>query len=408
MALFAFDQQKKVVISEHQTEESAINLPALASENHEKDCLRRQGEPEAECSVKSRKTKPVDWIYAVSLTFVLVFLCTTAVRLVFDSATRNYFIGRICHLVGEQRRAVHSYSAALSNMPDALILVDRADAYADMDDARHERDDLLQAIALMPSNIELYPRVASLEVRLGNIPNAIKIYKELATKERHVPSIYRPWSGKVQYKVEAAYGLILLDNLSAAKIIIDNLNDQSSNKLILKALLYREEGNRQAAMRELASPKKGLARVFSDSRDENQNGEASCRCLKALICLDNRELKEAQKFIDEAQVSLSDDTDPGLPIVDALKGWLLLEEGRLDECLKLTEKTLAGKSLEDDVNGLNLKAVLHLIREKVYLEQKLPLKATSEHDLYKQSNCSGRILTPTCFRMSLPTVERDY
>ncbi len=396
MALFAFDQHKKVILESPIEESAAVDSPALVSENHHEVPLSAQGEPEAECLVKSRNTKPVDRLHAISLTFLLVFLCTGAARLVFDSVTRNYVIGRICHLVGDQQRSVDSYSAALSNKPDGLILEDRADAYTDMDDDKHARDDLLQASVLMPTKIDLYPRIASLEVRLGNNANAVKIYKELATKER---------MGRFIYEVDAAYGLLLLDNLSAAKILTNAMQDDSGSKQILKALLYREEGNRQGAMDELAWPKR-FASVLSDSRDRGAIGK-EWLCVKALLCLDNKELKESRKFIDEVKASLCDDADPSFPLVDGLEGWLLLEEGRLDECLKLTEKTLAGKSLQDDVEGLNLQAALHLIRERVYLEQKQPLKATSEHNLYKLTNCSGRLLTPTCFRMSASAGNRS-
>ena len=252
---------------------------------------------------------------------------------------------------------------------------------------------------------------ATIETRLGDVGRAVSLYQLFATfpvDEEADRTSY--------YERQAAYELLLLGDISKSKALLAKMVDSTQNRTeksnsqaqsfggadefcqVLQALIYREDGEQARAMDTTRSIGDKYVSMFRDSRFSYEYKEAVPWSLEALICLDQHNTSKAQSLIKRAESEIRN-KDKSEPILDILKGWLLLEEGRLDDCLKMTSTTLASeKQLDASIDGMNLKAALHLIRKNVFLQQNLTEQAAHENELYKRTHVSGRIFTPICYR----------
>lgn len=141
---------------------------------------------------------------------------------------------------------------------------ERAQTYRALNDLSRERDDLLKAIQLNIKDSSAYPpapypRAAILEVRLGNVPGAIQLYRQYAT--RRSPFLHQP-----EYAMDAAYHLLLLGESKESAHLLDTV-EEGSTKQLLRALIYRVQGDRYQAFCAFGQVdcQKSIA-VFADSR----------------------------------------------------------------------------------------------------------------------------------------------
>jgi tetratricopeptide (TPR) repeat protein len=384
MPQFIFDRREKVTLKAKGAH--CIDAPILISDNSAERVCLDQGSAKS-IVVKSRKTKPINLGITASLVVVLIPVVILAIRLVSDSATRDYVSARLCQIVNIKQEAIKYFSMSLSKRPDSIILKERADAYAAINDLTHQRDDLLQLIKLNSKHSDIYERAAVLEAHFGNISSASTIYRQY--------SMQRSTYGSYYYTEDAIYNLILLGDTSSGRRLLDTI--EGAKQKILLALIYREDGEQEKSKEAISSLPDEYVSAFRDSRSKYE-AKAVSPCVQALLHLDKAEPKEARKLIEEARSRFRYRNNLSEPILDVLEGWLMLQEGRENECLKLTESTLKEKRLQDSVAGLNCKAAMHLIRKNVFLQQKKEAQAANEERLYKETGCSGRLLTPICFR----------
>lgn len=333
----------------------------------------------------SRTKRPIDLISLCSLLVVSGPFVFSALRCAADSVVHDYFCARARLILNDPQGAVVYLSSAIQKRPDSILLQDRAHTYRALNELARERDDLLKAIKLNVNDSSAYTRAAVLEVRLGNLPGAIHLYKQLAT--------WRPWfSCKPVYARVAVYRLLLLGETKESAHLLATI-EEGSAKQLLTALIYRAEGDRRQAFCACRQADTGKdVALFMDSRP----GRQLARCLQALLYLDEKDISRARRLLDELTPALS--SHACKPVVDVLNGWLLLEEGRLDECLTLTQSALEVEGLNDCLIGLNIQAALHRIRQNVFLQKKLASQATREERLYKETNCTGLLFTPVRFQ----------
>lgn len=340
----------------------------------------------------SRTTRPINWGSAFALALAALPFIALTLLFALDPYSRNYTLGLVADYGGKKQDAVAYYSAALSSRQDAFALRSRADCYAELGESELERADLqslLNSTALTPGRkLGLYPRLINLNFALGDAKTA-NLCKAYANESRTS-------SGKA----EAAYMLLLMgrtaDAVSVAESILPSKDDASQEKTIVEALLSREAGDSKHAMQMISAVKDRHADVFKDSRlcyDE----ESVPAALRALIHLDNKEILAARNDIQKA-LSLRKRADKSEPIVDVLNGWLLLEEGRLDECLRVANEVYDSPDIEDSMLGANIEAAILLMRKNVYLSQHLADKAAEQEQLYKKALVSGSLLTPRPFK----------
>jgi tetratricopeptide (TPR) repeat protein len=430
MPLF-FREEKEISVKGSCAEHENAHLPAVVPSN----VLKEEVVPVVEQSraldsleevpttppevVPSRKKRPFNWLLAGSYALLLSPLVVLLFRMATDEFTREFVYARAHWIMRDNSGAISYFSRALGERQDIRALEARADCYEAIGDLENERDDLRSLIQLtdlkkMPnywSTYSPYSRLATLEARLGDLGNAVSLYELYATF---------PIDAKAKrpsyYEKEAAYELLLLGNISESELLLSKVatqeraekpdllsqvagTDDAAFRHVLQALIYREKGDKVRGLDEIRSIGDKYVDAFRDSRFryDCKNVVVSW-CLEALICLDDRNTEKARSLIKLAESEKSRD-NMSQPTLDVLKGWLLLEEGRLDDCLKLTGTTLAAdKELVKSIDGLNMKAALHLIRKNVFLRQNLPEQAAHEDELYKQTHVSGRIFTPIPFR----------
>lgn len=368
--------------------------------------------------VLSRKKKPINWV----LIGATVWLALPVLSLLFlmstDGFTRDYVLGRIHWLMKDNPSAIVYFSKALQAKQDTRALEARADCYSYIGDLEKERTDLRELVKSIDLNKQhswqtyrSYPRLASLEAKLGDVDSAIRIYRLYST------FYYDKGKSDTYYQKDAAYKLLLLGDISKSKellTIIEQSGDKRdpiSNVLkgkpdgfpqVLKALIEREEGGKVSALDTARSIGDKYTWEFRDSRwRSGDKNEVVSWTVEALLCLDDRNTDKARSLVTMAESELSG-KDKSEPILDVVKAWLLLEEGRLGDCLKLTATTLAYADHEEDESIVrqNLIAAVHLIRKNAFSQQNLRQQASREEELYKQTHASGRIFTPICFRTS--------
>lgn len=359
--------------------------------------------------VPSRKSKPLNRLLAGSMVLLMAPMVVLFFRMVTDSFTRDFVSARILWVMKDNTGAIQYFSKALKETQDLRALEARADCYETIGDLKNERGDLRLLVQSKDLNkmpkqwqvYRLYSKLATLEARLGDIGNAKKLYELYATfpADQADRSSY---SAK-----ESAYELLLLDDISKSKAVLakvinpkvdllsNTIGVSDFSRQVLQALYYREEGDEARAMETVQSIGDKYVWAFRDSRFRyNSKNEVVRWSLEALLYLDDRNIGKARPLIQQAEKEMNG-RDKSRPIIDVLKAWLLLEEGRLDDCLNLTQATLASqKELDSSISGLNLKAALHLIRKNVFVKQKLAKQAEYEDALYKETNVSGRIFTP--------------
>jgi len=430
MPLF-FREEKEISIEKTCTESENGHLPAVVPAKDLVDAVAAKPEqtsmpdsleevPDAPPEVvRSRKTKPFNWVLGGSTVLVLLPLVLLLFRITTDAFTRDFVWARLHSIMNDNSGAIAYYSRALQEKQDRTTLEARADCYEAIGDLANERADLLSLtnsadLNKLPHNWSVYSpysRLATLDARVGDIADAVRVYQLYATFPDE-----RKADQSSSYEQQAAYELLLLGDISKSKGLLAAIVNQDraekpdvishtlgledgGYRQVLQALIYREDGDEARALDMIRSIGDKYVPAFRDSRFryDSQN-EVVPGSLEALIYLDNRNTGQARPLIKlaESEVKAKDNSEP---IVDILKGWLLLEEGRLDDCLKTTATTLASeKELDQSIDGLNLKAALHLIRKNVFLQQNLPAQASQEDELYKQTHVSGRIFTPICFR----------
>jgi len=351
---------------------------------------------------------------AVAIFLLVAPTVVLLIAMATDSFTRDFVNARVRSVVMKDNTgAIQYYSKALKAKQDTRALEARADCYETAGDLENERADLRQLVQSTdlkkaPKNWQAYRRyskLANLEARLGDIGTAKKLYELYATfpvgeKDR-----------QSYYALEAAYQLLLLNDTAKSKALMAEMPNKkpdmlsstigvsNGSRLVLQALINREDGNEALALDKIQSLGDKYVWAFRDSRFKGNSKDEVVRwSLEALIHLDNRNVVKARPLIQQAELELKKD-DNSKPILDVLKAWLLLEEGNLGDCLNLTSATLASqKELDQTIDGMNLKAAIHLIRKNVFTQQKRTKQAEYEDGLYKQSLVSGRVFTPLCFR----------
>lgn len=387
--------------------------PLSKSPSEQASDLPERGSTELPEVVPSRKSKPPNWTLRISVVVLVAPMVVLLLLTAFDSFTRDYVIARMHWVAKDFNGAIHYFSKALEVKPDTRALEVRADCYDATGDLQKERADLVRVVQLTdlkkaPTHWQVYKRytrLAVLEARLGNLGEAKKLYELYAT----FPVGSKPDDRKY-YALEAAYELLLLDDLSKCKTLVaetdpkpdmisKSLGVNNATRQVLQVLQYREDGDRERALEVIRLIGDKYTSTFRDSRVRTSNkDEAVGWSLEALICLDKREVEKARTLIQKAEAERGG-RDKSKPIIDVLKAWMLLEEGDLDACLSLTQATLAEKELNNSsIEGLNLKAALHLIRKNAFKMQNQTKQAELEEQLYKQTYVSGRIFTPLCFR----------
>ncbi len=369
--------------------------------------------------VPSRKKKPINWVLIASVVWLLIPVVALLYLMSTDGFTRNFVLGRLHWVCRDNTAAVGYFSNALQAKQDVNALEARADCYSNIGDLEKERNDLRALVKLIDlqkdrswKSYRNYPRLAALDVRLGDIDSATRIYRLYSTFS------YKVGKPDTYYKKDAAYKLLLLGNLSDSKELLAKIElidpekgtDPISNVLVgrsdgfpqlLHALIYREEGNKVKALDTTRSVGDKYVWEFRDSRwRSGSKYEVVPWTLEALIHLDDRDTDKARPLIKMAESELSDlDKPASEPILGVVKAWLLLEEGRLDDCLKLTATTLESDDEADQsIVRQNLNAALHLIRKNVFQKQNLSEQAAREDELYKQTRVSGLVFTPICYR----------
>lgn len=365
--------------------------------------------------VPSRKKKPVNWVLIAATVWltvpavVMLFLMTT------DGFTRNYVMARLQVVMRDDSSAIAYYSNALQLKQDSKALEARADCYSSIGDLENERRDLralVKSIDIRKQHswqyLRHFHRLAALEARLGDVDNAVGIYRLCSTLGAGSKS-------DTHYAKDAAFKLLLLGDLPGSKELLSQIEKSRQEKsdlisdtfvgrsdgylYLLQALVYRESGDKQKALDSLRAIGDKYVYAFRDSRARSgSKGEIVPWSLEALICLDDRDTAKARSLVKEIESELNG-KDKSEPIVDVVKGWLLLEEGRLDDCLKLTATTLAFEDDKDEsIVSQNLRAALHLIRKNAFLQKNRAEQANREDELYRQAHVTGRVFTPICFR----------
>ncbi len=366
--------------------------------------------------VPSRVTKPTDWaligstVLLVTPMILLLFLMST------DAFARNFVLARLHWILKDDTSAIAYYSNALQQKKDSRALEARADCYSDIGDLENERADLRELIKTIDvkqhrswQSFRHFPRLAALEAKLGDVDKATEIYRLYSTFSSGKSDTY--------YAKDAAYKLLLLGDFTSSKNVLAKIeqtkrakgadplsdvlkgHDEDGFFKLLQALVCREEGDKSKSLELARSIGDKYVYAFRDSRARSSSkNEVVPWSLEALIHLDDRDTEKASQLLKmaESEISGSNESEP---ILDVLKAWLLLEQGRLDDCLKLTAKTLVSENEADEsVVRQNLNAALHLIRKNVFLRQNQAQRAAHEDDLYKKAHVTGRVFTPMCYR----------
>lgn len=404
MPLFAFDQMRKVKLQE-KIAEPALSL-AVVSDNSAGRIETPQISDDSVEVVKSRKTRPFNWILAASFAIVGIPLTAFVFMMATDPFARDFCLARLHRLCKDDRGAAELLSSALTIRSDDTALRERADCYSALKDRQRERADLWALVQHKTHEAFVYPRAAVAEARAGNISNAVSIYQMYADKERTKRNFKKQHFHK---REEAAYNLLLMGELEQSKKLLKEIstpeNEKSQTKKILESLIYREDGDRKRALESIVSVKEKYISMFKDSRMKYDQ-KAVTLSVQALLRLDDNEPKEARAILEQILPLAAKKKDNSEPILDVLKGWLLLEEGRLNECLALTESALKTSELDRSIAGLNLKAALHLIRRDVFQRWNQAEQAANEERLYAQTHCSGLLFEPMCLRKARPEMAR--
>lgn len=246
----------------------------------------------------------------------------------------------------------------------------------------------MQIVKLNTKDWYVYTRAMTLEALLGNLKSASTICKQSAAK---MTTLY----GSDYYIDTAIYELLLLDQTSMAKQLLHTAENDDQRALL--ALIQREDGHSQPIKTSSSTDDNHLS-IFRDSRLKYYDNSGVELSFQVLLALDNAQTAETRRLIEEMHSRLVDKEDLDEPIINVLEAWLLLSEGRENECLNLTKSTLKETSLQESIVGLNCKAALHLIRKRVFLQQKNESLAAKEEHLYKECGCTGRLFTPLCYR----------
>lgn len=381
MPVFAFDepQQKTTSASIRVGDEDPItNVDQLAV---------------CDTTIPSRSTKPFDRDLLIFL-LILLPVVVAAIQFCFNPRVRSFFCARAAQVLQQPHAAIGFYSDALNQERDALTLLYRADAYKAVDDPLHQRNDLMDSIALNPEQDSIYLTAAGLHVRCGNPELAAPLLKRYANLPPRAFSgeSWARWRNK-----QAAYNLLLLGDAKAATELANLLPNSDEDKTVITALLARQEMNPKRS--------RDILSALNDSDEPNlyKDSRTSYRevitkdSIDALLALDEKKLDAARKELTRLLQVTSNGKhkdDVETPVVDVLQGWLLLEEGQIDDCLKLSAKLVETKELKDSLEGLNIKAALHLMRYRAFQKQDNPTAALAEERLYKDSHSSGHLFAP--------------
>lgn len=140
MRHFIFDQRKTVTLNEEPTQEvenvTDDNCASLA-DNPSTSAVRATIES---TTVKSRKTRPINWEQKAAITVLLIPVVMLVIELLSDPATQYYVAARLCRMVKNESGAIKFYSMSLSKKQDSIVLKERADTYAAIHDLSRERE----------------------------------------------------------------------------------------------------------------------------------------------------------------------------------------------------------------------------------------------------------------------------
>ena len=390
MPVFAFDEPQKTTSEIISGQEQTLQL----SPESETSLATIDEQTIDDSTIPSRTTKPLDRDLIMFLVIMVpVFLA--AVAFCFDARARNFFCARALQLLHNQVDAIPFYTAALAHQPDLVALNYRAEAYKAIDDPVHERGDLMESLALNPNQNQIYVKAAALQVRCGSPEVAATLLKRYA--DLPPPTVFAGVSWTRWQNKEAAYNLLLLGDSKTATEFTNRLVNSDKDKIVLAALAAREEGNPiqsgalVSQLKDSDSPY-----LFRDSRVSYKETTAK-HSMEALLALDERKAEAAQKALAPLLELIRNarfKEDMEKPIVDVMEGWLLLQQGHVEDSLELSAKLLKDDELKASIEGLNIEAALHLMRYRAFQMQGKLSAASEEETSYKSTHCSGHSFAP--------------
>lgn len=386
--------------------------PEAVSEEHVESTVKA-GEQRAEVTLnptsavdevqplRSRKTKPINWKAVVTGSILLVSIVVPIVLLTADSASRLFACGLAQTFMHDEAGAIESYTKAIAIRKDGVFYKVRAAAYAQQNppNLEGEYNDLLASLQLNTLDYATLDDAITLASRLGHHDTAVKLSRDLA-------NFYSGFSkDKHPYRYKSSYNLLLLGDEKYATELL-TAGTKGNDETAVRALVLRE--TQPLAAKEYAKKDFGeYCSFFALSyRTRNIDGTMVPEILKSLFLLDDKKPQEAAaclaKLRSDATVDLR-----GYPIINLLDAWASYEQGDLDKCLKLTEPLIKVEKMDRDsdyedlansIEGLNMRAAAHLLRQHVYLDRNETQQAENEKRNYQNMKNSGKVFVPIPYR----------
>lgn len=360
----------------------------------------------------SRRTKPVDKKVVYARTLILLSMITSFSYAAADPTSRFLASGFVQMMLKDNNGAVESFSKAISIRNDPYFYRCRAAAYSHLQppDSVKELADLEVAIRSNVRDPSTLRRAGGIAAKLGQHDTAVEMCRILADTNIPLNEHVRPCAA------EAAHKLLYMDEVALAAQIVPAYKESDATKEhgfenVVQALIFRENGHSDLT-RKIASERfSDYCNTFSVSDKYTfSDDRITPDIIETILLLDQSKMEDAAKKLAAIDGRIEMDA---YPLVKLLHAWLCFDRGEFEKCLRLTDDIAADqvykklsrgneydreRTLVDSMEGSNLKAAAHLLREHAYRGLQDVAKAEAERKQYLATNSSGRVFIPFPYR----------
>lgn len=321
---------------------------------------------------KRKNSREAPWARFFILASLLFVFCATAWEFFTDQSAHDYFLGKIATLANDPVSAVRYLDSAIRSRKDPFFYEARAEVLPKLHPPNDQGalNDLVAAVNLGSASYRTYEKAVMLALELRQPEVASRVMIACAKKPIEAPEA-------------AALDLVLLGDKGEALKIVEATHGESQH--LVRILLTRENQVKNIPEASIGENLLGLPTLF----DDRVSDPHMVPLLQALLRLDKQEpaaakeeLQKSSQYYQEVSLMIS--------------CWILYEEGKKSECLKLSNDFDFSNDLK--VMGRSKRAAMHLLRQHLFMELNEPDNAAKENAAYKRTRVSGEVFVPVPYR----------